>query len=60
MTLLTTKQAGQRLNISADSVRCKVKSGQIQAVDINHGTDLRSIYRIPESEIDRIVSRTVA
>jgi excisionase family DNA binding protein len=53
MTDLTTAQAAQQLKITERTLRNWINEGTIHAYKLNPET--KSVYRIPQSEVDRIL-----
>jgi len=50
--ILTVREAAARLKLNPETIRRWIKSGRIRAVSL--GSD-RAGFRIPESEIDRVL-----
>lgn len=50
-TILTTKEAGQRLRVSADTVRDLIHAGKLKGFNVNAGRR-NKIFRIFESDLE--------
>lgn len=54
----TVRQLASKLQVSTDTILRKIRGGQITASDLAEA-DSRSLYRIPESEVRRLLDSTV-
>lgn len=53
LKFLSIKELASKLNVHHSTIRRAIKTGKIKAITFGNGK--RPIYRIPESEIEKII-----